>query len=356
MTIWYSNRVNYPLAAYYGQFRDLVSLYGLRRTLHLSYKVAKTRLQNLPNDISIEAAGFCNFKCPMCIQGRSISDLDRNAKLLSFDNYKKVIDEIQDFAVQISLYYAGEPTLNRNLPKMIEYAAKKNILTYINTNGALLDKKEFRLALIESGLHRLHFSFDGATKATYEKYRVGGTFEKVLENIRNFVSERGNQKTPLVAMQTIVTNTTIPEFEAYQKLARELGIEKAFGTTYHIDQRRKPPSQEELADVPISGPLSRYREIDQHGYAVKKEPLSPDCPWLDSIYILSDGTVIHCCYDEEAEHAFGNVFQNGFRKTWFEPGYVKWRKEEAKPMKLDLCRSCTATSASWIPFFDTRRI
>jgi radical SAM protein with 4Fe4S-binding SPASM domain len=348
--------MNYSLSAYWKQGRQLSALYGVPRALHLAYKVAKTRLKKLPNDISIEAAGFCNFRCPMCIQGRSISDLERSAKLLSMENYKKFIDEIADFAVQISLYYAGEPTLNKNLPKMIEYAAKKNILTYINTNAALLDKKEFRQALIQSGLHRLHISFDGATKATYEKYRVGGNFEKVLENIRNFVQERGERKTPLLAMQTIATHTTIPEFKAYEKLAKDLGIERAFATTYHIDQRRKPPSSQELADVPISGELSRYSHVDDKGYAVKKVPRSTHCPWLDSVYVLSDGTLVHCCYDEEAEHTFGNVFINGFKKTWNHPVYRRWREREAKPMKLELCRTCTATSASWIPFFENDRV
>lgn len=347
--------MNYSLQAYFKHFNQIQDIYGLKRAFQISYKVAKTRITKMPNDISIEAAGFCNFRCPMCIQGRSINDLERATKLLNFDNYKKFIDEVQDFLVQISLYYAGEPTLNRNLPKMIEYASKKNILTYINTNAALLDKPDFRKALIDSGLYRLHFSVDGATPETYLKYRVGGNFAVTLDNIRNFVKERGNRKTPILAMQTITSNTTLPEFDAYAELCKELGVERAFATTYHIDQRRHAPSKEELADVPMGGKYSRYSHVDSEGYAVKKEPKSDSCPWLDSVYILSDGTIVHCCYDEEAEHTFGNVFEHGFKKLWNDPAYAKWRKEEAKPMKLDLCKTCTATSAGWIDLYTEDR-
>jgi radical SAM protein with 4Fe4S-binding SPASM domain len=349
--------MNYQLSSYVKQFRQLTEIYGLQRTLHLSYKLGRTKWLGMPNDISIEAAGFCNFRCPMCIQGRSISDLDRATKLLSLENYKKFIDEIADFAVSVSLYYAGEPTLNKNLPQMIAYANEKNILTYINTNGALLGDKELRRGLIESGLYRLHFSVDGATPGTYAKYRVGGKFEETIKNIRDFVQDRGQRKTPILAMQTIVTQSTIPEFDAYVELCKELGVEKAFGATYHIDQRRKAPEAAELADVPIGGNFSRYSHVDKEGFAVKKTPKSSHCPWIDSVKVLSDGTIVHCCYDEEAEHTFGNVFkEGGFKKLWTDPKYVKWRKEEAKPMKLDLCKTCTVTSASWIDLYEGPRL
>lgn len=39
---------------------------------------------------------------------------------------------------------------------------------------------------IESGLHRLIISIDGATQESYEKYRIGGNLSKVIEGAKNY--------------------------------------------------------------------------------------------------------------------------------------------------------------------------
>lgn len=324
---------------------------GFLHAVILSYRVLKTRLLGYPRDISVEPAGFCNLNCPMCIQAKSRTDLGREKKILSFEDFKKLVDDIKGFAVSISLFYAGEPLLNKELPKMINYANKHKILTYINTNGVLLTDPKLRSELLRSGLFRLHISFDGASSEVYEKHRVGAKFSEVKEAIRSLVKERGSTKTPIIAMQTIIDKTTLPQIEDYKKLARELGVDKAFLTTMHVDQYREKASKELLNDLIVGGKYSRYERIE-NGRAVPKKDYRT-CPVLNSLYILTDGTVVHCCYDYEGEYTFGNAFKTDIKKIWKRPDYVRWRKEEAGPMKLPLCDSCTITAAgSWITVYE----
>lgn len=324
---------------------------GFFHTAILSYRVIKTRLLGYPYDISIEPAGFCNLKCPMCIQARSMTDIERERKLLSFQDFKKVIDDIKGFAVSVSLFYAGEPLLNKDLFRMIEYATQHRILTYISTNGVLLANQEVRAKLLRSGLFKLHISFDGASAEVYEKHRVGANFEEVKESIRLFVKERGSAKLPIIAMQTIVDKSTLPQVSNYILLAKELGVDKAFMTNMHIDQYRQSASREMLDDLIVGGKYSRYERIED-GRAIPKKDYSK-CPILNSLYILTDGTVVHCCYDYEGKYTFGNAFETDLKKIWKEPKYIKWRKEWAGPMKLPLCSSCTITAAgSWNTIYE----
>src|SRR2546427_4368169 len=48
-------------------------------------------------------------------------------------------------------------------------------------------------------------AFDGASKETYEKYRVGAVFEKTRENILNFLRKKLERKSPVyVVVQMIL--------------------------------------------------------------------------------------------------------------------------------------------------------
>jgi len=325
---------------------------GLKKTIYQSYKLLKTKTLGLPQDIAIESAGYCNLKCPMCIQAKSMAGIQRKSKTLSLENFKKVVDDIKGFAVNISLYHAGEPLLNKSIGRFIDYANRQGILTYINTNGVLLSKPEIRSTLIESGLFRMHISFDGATKKTYESYRIGANFEAVKESVRALIRERGDRKTPIVGLQTLATTRTLPEFDAYVEMARDLGVDYAFAATKYVDQYRRNPSPEDLEDLIVGGKFSRYEKIENDRLVIKK-PDYPTCPYLNRLYILSDGTVVHCCYDYEAEYTFGNAFESGVRALWNSRPYRDWRNNLAKPMKLLLCKdSCTASvTGGWVNLY-----
>lgn len=343
--------MRYGIKTYIDQFVLLLKLYGPLKTFKLCKKLLKTILSDVPSNITIEPAGFCNFRCPMCIQGRSITQIQREQKLLKWEHYKKVIDDIKDFTIQISLFYAGEPTLNPKLPEMIKYAYDNDILTYINTNGSLFSSKTYRQKILNSGLHRIHFSVDGVNAETYSKYRQGGDFGKIIEGIRCLVEERGDNKTPIIVMQTLATNTTIPQMDSYADLAKSLGVDRAFATSYHIDQYEKTPTNCELQDVPINNKYSRYEAV-KNNLAIKKKNNVTCCPLQKSVYILTNGTVIQCCYDENGEYTFGNAFCDNLIDIWQNNDYVKWRKELLKPMKLSLCQTCTITSAPWITLYE----
>ena len=119
-----------------------------------------------PLCVDIETASICDLACPHCFREYILTP----DKIMDFDLYKKIINEIVNLEVpSIKLNWRGEPLLNKQIGKYIEYAKFSGILEVsINTNATNLDEKMSKV-LINSGLDQLIYSFDGGTKKTYEK-------------------------------------------------------------------------------------------------------------------------------------------------------------------------------------------
>ena len=60
-----------------------------------------------------------------------------------FDDYKKIIDQIQDYCIEIHLYNWGISTLNKKLVEMLQYAKSKNIWSRISSNLSLKFKEGY---------------------------------------------------------------------------------------------------------------------------------------------------------------------------------------------------------------------
>ena len=98
----------------------------------------------------------------------------REKGILQFENFKKVIDEIKDYVLQLSLQNWGEATLVKDLPKMIKYASDNGIFTRLSTNFSVRYNDEFLEELMMSGLGIIVIDLDGTDQETYERYRKNG--------------------------------------------------------------------------------------------------------------------------------------------------------------------------------------
>lgn len=183
---------------------------------------------NFPLHLDIEASRSCNLRCPFC--STNYEPL-ANQGFMGLDTFKKIIDEGAKeglCAIKFNSGVRGEPLLNRFLPEMIAYAKNKGIMdVYFNTNAALLTS-EVNKKLIDSGLDRLSISFEGTTQEVYERYRVGAKFNTVLANIENFIKIRGDNKKPLVRVQTVALPELQNSLNAYRDFWAKRVDEVAF--------------------------------------------------------------------------------------------------------------------------------
>ncbi len=293
-----------------------------KRLLRLFYHYRKknTLLPYMPIRLWVELTSHCNYRCTMCPN----QDLSKEEKgYMSFDLYRKIIDEAAEFTFEINLAHRGESLLHSRIAEMTEYAAQKGLFTRLHTNGSLLDDGLSR-GLIQAGLDRISFSFDGFDKETYRKIRTGGNFDKTAANIRRFLEikkEYGSRK-PVVAIEVINLNQYTGE-ELKQKKDQ---FTKRFD---HL-------------------PLDQFLLKEPHNWAGrmegKKKPghycLCP-FPW-NALVIFWNGDVFPCPQDFFGTYGLGNAGKQPLREIWNSPRMVLLRKKLAAGQVKDIpaCRQC----------------
>ena len=106
---------------------------------------------------------------------------ERVKKVLGLEAFKKIIDQVKEFAIEVHLYNWGEPTLNKKLIEMLKYCEENNLWTRISTNLSRSFKTGYIEELLNSGLNLLHVDVDGLDQEVYSKYRRKGDINLVYK-------------------------------------------------------------------------------------------------------------------------------------------------------------------------------
>jgi len=154
------------------------------------YRFARAQKRTLESDfpvcIEIEATYYCNLKCPFC--PRVVNLNERENAHISPELWKKILDECgQNKLDAILMDHEAESLMNPKIFEMIAQARNAGIQdVWIHTNANQLSDERAR-KLIAAGVTKINFSIDATTPEVYDVLRVGGNFEKVLSNVKNFL-------------------------------------------------------------------------------------------------------------------------------------------------------------------------
>ena len=118
----------------------------------------------------------CNFRCKMCY----FSDEEKRKTLkgsLRYEEIEAIAASLFHRALKLQVGCGAEPTLHKDLIKIIGLG-KKYKVPYISltTNGNLLTKEQLSAA-VENGLDELTLSAHGFTRETYEYLMANGKFD-----------------------------------------------------------------------------------------------------------------------------------------------------------------------------------
>ncbi len=293
-----------------------------RRLLRLfhHYRKKNSLLPYMPIRLWVELTSHCNYRCGMC-PNKDLSN--ENKGFMSFDLFRKIMDEAAEFAFEINLAHRGESLMHSQVTEMTEYAGQKRLYTRLHTNGSLLNEKLSR-NLIAAGLDRISFSFDGFDKETYEKIRAGGNFDNTVNNIRRFLEikkELGSRK-PAVAIEVINFN---------QYSGEELKKKKN-----NFTQRFK------------NLPLDQFVMKEPHNWAGRLNEAKESrhycmCPFpWNALVIFWNGTVLPCPQDFFGDYSLGNAEQQTIREIWngAQMASLRMKLASGKVEDISACSQC----------------
>ena len=323
-----------PLRATGLSARKIVNLFliGFNRLFRISRAIGR------PYMAHISPSGVCDLNCSLC----PVHDLtNRGQSLMSFEVYKKFIDEAGGTLLYVILWGWGEPLLNPDLPRMIAYTRDRGILTICSTNLNRLAPVTAR-ALVSSGLDVLIVALDGVTEETSGRLRPGSSAGRVVENLKLLLAERtraGSAK-PFLNLRMVVSRENEAEVEAFRRLARELEVDmvsfKAFST-------RQPGYADPNHDQAFAPKEEWFRWYEyQADFAVDPEHGRFDCrfPWTKPT-LFPDGEMAICEFDFHSELPLGNIKDRSFDEIWFGPDARSIRNRFLRDRAgLAFCRDC----------------
>ena len=280
-------------------------------------------LGGYPYWMVIDPANVCNLNCPFCPTGQKRNS--RPKSFLSFDSFQKIADELGPYLIHIDFCNWGEPLLNSDISKMITYAKKFNIDTKVDTNLNQLTEQEIE-DLILSGLDKLIVSIDGATPHTYSKYRVGGNFYKVMDNLKLLLKKRNQlgRHNPYISWQFLVFRHNEHEIEEVKKIGQDMGVDHVGISKAFIGYKDWIPLNPEYSNY-------NYQKVDSPSQELTSEffndPPDKFCDWpWEAIVINANGSISPCCSVEDEKDDFGNMLKNPFKQIWNNEKYTAARR------------------------------
>jgi radical SAM protein with 4Fe4S-binding SPASM domain len=314
----------------------------------LVYRLGWLRAPFLPAALDIEPNNTCNFKCPHC----QVPYWSKPAARLDEERFARILRQAPDI-VRIKLQGMGEPLLNRNLAGMLKLGEARGVSMSFFSNGSVL-ADETAEALAALGDTEITFSLDGATKETFERIRAGGTFEKVIENIRRLVAARGARRAPVISGWTLATAENIGELSLIVRLAKEIGLDRLTIQTFLSDwgkEEMKARTGAHKVDQDSEALAAALREAGETARAIgfdlrisRSDYYSRrrKCVWpWTGAYIAANGDVVPCCIVADADTAkMGNVFERDFAEIWNSPAYRELRRRIRSHDLPGYCRNC----------------
>jgi MoaA/NifB/PqqE/SkfB family radical SAM enzyme len=216
----------------------------------------------LPSRMFIECTAACNISCTeSCCAPETGITRTRQAGMLDFALFQRVIDEVGPSLVRIDFFNYGEAFLHKRAVEMCEYIKSRfpHIYLYTSTNGLAFSEAQAR-RLVHSGIDEVTFSIDGATQDSYVRYRQRGRFDVAIANLKAMVDEkrRASRDLPFLNWRYILFkwNDSDEEMNLARRMAAEIGVDRLCW---------------EITDHPESGYSRRFANRGPEFEAIRRE-------------------------------------------------------------------------------------
>jgi MoaA/NifB/PqqE/SkfB family radical SAM enzyme len=346
------------------EYRDLPSAYT-----YVDPESRGALATQSPRVVFIEVTNHCNLLCETC--PRTFVTYEE-PQTLSWEKFVRIVEQFPDMQRAV-LHGIGEPLMNQELARMIEYLKLRNVTVLFNTNATLLNE-EWGRRLIASGLDEMRCSIDGANPKTYARIRGAPLLHKIVQNLRRFSALQAELQatTPRVSIWMTGMRENIAELADLVKLAAHVGVREVYvqRMVYYLDSSEAPGMMDNghalfddfdanadrcIAEAEVvahemgvtlraSGATDPRRSLEA---STEREPRPwAGClrPWTTA-YVTANGNSLPCCISPFATTDYdslklGNLFDRGFVEIWNDERYQSWRKKLLSDHPAKACEGC----------------
>lgn len=298
---------------------------------------------------------MCEEHSPHSLSQIRRKEEGRPRLLMPLDMIERVVAEAAPRGLkEIIPSTMGEPLLYEQFEEIIELCHRYNLKLNLTTNGTFprlgVSGWAKRLVPVTSDVK---ISWNGATDATQESIMPGSRWEKMVDNVRQFIAMRDAHAEAggdhcRVTFQLTFMESNIGELADIVRLAIQLGVDRVKGHHLwaHFEQiqsqsmRRDPNSisrwNEAAAaarQVAAERRLPNGKRLILEGLfpldPMMKENLAPGgpCPFLgQEAWISAEGRFGPCCAPDAQRRTlgdFGNLQERSFLDIWDGAEYAE---------------------------------
>jgi MoaA/NifB/PqqE/SkfB family radical SAM enzyme len=317
----------------------------------------------------------CNIHCTMCEEHSEYSEFLQKRRSLGLlprrmdiRLVRKVVEQASKHGLrEIIPSTMGEPLLYSHFEEILSICEEYNVKLNLTTNGTFPRKCAAEWArLIVPVTSDVKISWNGSMAETAESIMRGIKFEKVLQNLRDFVlvrdsisSNGGNHCR--VTFQLTFLESNVDELPEIVKIASELGVERVkghhlwvhFGEMEGQSMRRNRESIRKWNEIVEKAFAARekYRLVSGEKVLLENiftldpetDQISPDgdCPFLGrEAWVSAEGRFDPCCAPDALRKTlgyFGNLYDQSLMEIW---NGSKYARLNATYKNNSLCRGC----------------
>lgn len=310
--------------------RKILNLVMRQLSIGWSFITKRLTMCGNPWSFSIEPSNVCNLHCRECFTGMGLSK--RKPHFISEEDFTLAIDQIKATALNLFLYFQGEPYLNPLFTYLIEIAHNNKIFTVTSSNGHLINYDNAEKTVL-AGLDKIIIPLDGYNQESYSAYRNGGCYDSAINAIKliSNAKQRLKKRNPIIEVQCLASKNTEKHLKEIKRIALDCGADKFCIKTMQIET-----SQGFDVFLPDNQHFSRYTKEHQ-----LKHPVKFCRRIFQSVVITSELNVLPCCYDKETTFILGNLRQeslsdiiNSQKAKHFYKDIPFWLP------RLKICKNC----------------
>lgn len=241
--------------------------------------------------------------------------------------FSRIASQLREFPLQtLRVIGGGEPTAH---PRYAEFASRLRgvaTISTLTTNGQLFSERNSRQTV--NSFDIVEISVDGSDAAEYEKYRVGGNFQKLLKGIELLRSAAAQERSKMLLHIRIMLRVSdverVPDLRRYwEQHADSVSVQ-------HLFDRTGSGGDLFTIILKVEGSF-RQCEYPFKAMGINWNGDVPLCSAIEARLKVSDGGLL-----------LGNVNHESLLDIWHGPSLWQYRKAHraCQPSGAPLCVGC----------------
>jgi MoaA/NifB/PqqE/SkfB family radical SAM enzyme len=280
---------------------------------------------DFPRVVALEFTNFCNLRCPYC--AAQTGPVRGQRGFMTDATFSRIVSQLREFPLRtLRVIGGGEPTAH---PRFADFASQLRGVARISTlttNGQLFSAKNVFQTVTSFDI--VEISVDGKDAGEYEKYRVGGSFQKLLRGIELLRSAAAQERSKMLLHIRIMLRVSdverVPELRRYwEQYADSVSVQHLFDRTGNATNL--------FTILPNVEASFRQCEYPFKGMGICWNGDLPLCGAIEERLKVSDGGLL-----------LGNINNDSLLEIWHGPLLRQYRKAHraCQPSGAPLCVGC----------------